>query len=136
MPIKELSSKQRDIVLYGPPRKDKLRIEYKTGSGEVRYYDTGFSGVIPSLQRRYQETTSEYIKTKLEEFMSVRPCPTCGGKRLRPEALAVLIDGQNIHEVTNRPVDETLAWVERLQGISPADKVSVTHNGNIMVVVM
>ena len=66
VPLKELSSKQRDIILFGPPRKDKIRIEYKTGSGDLRYYDTGFSGVIPSLQRRYQETTSEYIRAKLE----------------------------------------------------------------------
>jgi excinuclease ABC subunit A len=121
IPVKELSSKQRDIILFGPPRKDKIRIEYKTSSGDVRYYDTGFSGVIPSLQRRYQETNSEYIRSKLEEFMSLRPCPTCEGKRLRPEALAVLIDGQNIYEVTHRPVDETLAWVHRLQGIVPTD---------------
>ncbi len=56
--------------------------------------------MIPNLQRRYQETTSEYIRTKLEEFMSVRPCPTCQGKRLRPEALAVTVAGKNIYEVT------------------------------------
>jgi excinuclease ABC subunit A len=131
VPMKELSSKQRDVILYGPPRKDKIRIEYKTGSGDLRYYDTGFSGVIPNLQRRYQETNSEYIKAKLEEYMSVRPCPTCGGKRLRPEALAVLIDGQNIYEVTNRPVDETLAWVHRLQGDNIPDKTSANPNANI-----
>jgi excinuclease ABC subunit A len=126
VPIKELSAKQRDTILYGPPRKEKVRIEYRTGGGDLRYYDTGFSGVIPSLQRRYQETSSEYIRTKLEEYMSVRPCPTCGGKRLRPEALAVLIDGQSIYDVTNRPVDETLAWVQRLQG-SPASDMSPGH---------
>jgi excinuclease ABC subunit A len=130
VPIKELSSKQRDIILFGPPRKDKIRIEYKTGSGNTRFYDTGFTGVIPSLQRRYQETTSEYIRSKLEEYMSLRPCPTCGGKRLRPEALAVLIDGQNIYQATSRPVDETLAWVQRLQGIAPDEKAPVNVNGN------
>jgi excinuclease ABC subunit A len=132
VPIKELSSKQRDIVLYGPPRKDRVRVEYKTGSGDVRYYETGFSGVIPNLQRRYQETTSEYIKAKLEEFMSVRPCPTCGGRRLRPEALAVLIDGQNIHDVTNRPVDESLAWIQRLQGYAApgTSPLNITANGH------
>jgi excinuclease ABC subunit A len=130
--MKELSSKQRDIILYGPPRKDKVRIEYKTGGGDLRYYETGFSGVIPNLQRRYQETNSEYIRAKLEEYMSVRPCPTCGGKRLRPEALAVLIDGKNIYEVTNRPVDETLAWIERLQGNSTTESAPVmdSPNGN------
>ncbi len=130
VPMKELSPKQRDIILYGPPRKEKVRIEYKTGNGDLRYYETGFSGVIPNLQRRYQETNSDYIRAKLEEFMSVRPCPTCGGRRLRPEALAVLIDGQNIYEVTNRPVDETLAWVERLQGISVSNTLAIDVNVN------
>lgn len=130
VPLKELSSKQRDIILYGPPRKDKVRIEYKTSGGDLRYYETGFSGVIPNLQRRYQETSSDYIRVKLEEYMSVRPCPTCGGKRLRPEALAVLIDGQNIYEVTSRPVDDTLLWVRRLQGHAEPDKVSVNGNGH------
>jgi excinuclease ABC subunit A len=56
VPMKEFSSKQRDIILYGPPRRDKVRIEYKTGSGASRFYETGFTGVIPSMQRRYQET--------------------------------------------------------------------------------
>ena len=120
-PVKELSAKQRDIILFGPPRKqEKVRIEYKTGSGEVRFYETSFSGVIPSLQRRYQESASDYIKAKLEEYMSVRPCPTCGGKRLRPEALAVKIDGVNIYEVTHRAVEDTLAWVRQLQGSEQA----------------
>jgi excinuclease ABC subunit A len=118
-PVKELSRKQRDILLYGPPRKgEKIRMEYRTGSGELRYYETGFTGVLANLQRRYNETTSEYIRGKLEEYMSVRPCPTCGGKRLRPEPLAVLIGGKNIYEITHLPVSESLAWVRILQGQS------------------
>ena len=129
VPVRELSLKQRDIVLYGTPRKtDKVRIQYRTGSGETRYYETGYSGVIPNLQRRMEETTSDYIRSRLEEYMSVRPCPTCGGKRLRPEALAVTIAGSNIHEVTHMPVDDSLQWVYFLQGesiqISTAPEVS------------
>jgi excinuclease ABC subunit A len=62
--------------------------------------------------------------------MSVRPCPTCDGKRLRLEALAVLIDGQSIYEVTSRPVDDTLNWVKRLQGHSAPEKGSVNGNGH------
>jgi excinuclease ABC subunit A len=131
VPLKELSSKQRDIILFGPPRKqEKVRIEYRTSGGDHRYYETGFNGVIANLQRRYQETSSDYIRAKLEEYMSLRPCPTCNGKRLRPEALAVLIDSKNIHEVTNRPVGDTLAWVQRLQGETPHDVGSVNGNGH------
>lgn len=117
VPVRELSGKQRDIVLYGTPRKkDKVRIQYRTGSGEVRYYETGYGGVIPNLQRRLDETTSDYVRSKLEEYMSIRPCPTCHGKRLRPEALAVTVAGKNIYEVTHMPVEDSLRWVRSLQG--------------------
>ena len=131
VPVKELSLKQRDVILYGPPHRDKVRMEYRTGSGEVRHYDTSFHGVIPNLQRRYQETSSEYIKSKLEEFMSVRPCPTCGGKRLKPEALAVTIAGKNIWEVTRTPVDESLLWMRLLQGHAVTGGTNGGANGSM-----
>jgi excinuclease ABC subunit A len=116
-PVKELSLKQRDVIVWGTPHKgEKVRIDYTNSKGEDRYYETTFSGVIPNLQRRYQETTSEYIRAKLEDYMSVRPCPTCGGKRLRPEALAVTIAGKNIWEITRLPVSDSLAWAQWLQG--------------------
>ena len=118
-PVKELSLKQRDIILYGTPKKgEKVRIDYTNSEGQDRFYETSFSGVLPNLQRRYQETTSDYIRLKLEEFMSVRPCPTCGGKRLRPEALAVTIADSSIWDVTSMTVEDSLAWAEGLQGKS------------------
>jgi excinuclease ABC subunit A len=116
VPLRELSLKQRDLILYGPPNKQKLRMEYTTSNGEKRTYETGFSGVLPSLQKRYAETSSEYVRGKLEEFMSVRPCPTCQGRRLKPEALGVTIAGRSIHDITRLPVDESLHWVQWLQG--------------------
>lgn len=57
--VKELSLKQREIILYGPPKKEKVQMEYKTGSGQIHHYETGFGGVIPNLQRRYAETSSK-----------------------------------------------------------------------------
>ncbi len=129
VPVKELSLKQRDVILWGTPKKgEKIRIDYTNSQGQERYYETTFSGAIPSLQRRYQETTSEYIRSKLEEYMSVRPCPTCSGKRLRPEALAVTIAGKNIWEITRMPVDESLHWVQWLHGDGSAP-VSNGRNG-------
>jgi len=116
-PVKELSLKQRDVILHGPQRKgEKVKIEYQTGNGDTRFYETGFHGVIPNLQRRYQETNSEYIRSKLEEYMSQRPCPVCQGKRLKPEALAVTVADKNIYEVTQLPVEDTLLWMRWLQG--------------------
>ncbi len=118
VPVRELSPKQRDLILHGLPRRqDKIRIEYRSTGGETRYYETGYSGVIPNLQKRLRETTSDYVRNKLEEYMSVRPCPTCGGKRLRPEALAVTVAGRNIDEITSMAVDDALKWVRQLQGL-------------------
>ncbi|MCB0061177.1 MAG: excinuclease ABC subunit UvrA [Caldilineaceae bacterium] len=128
-PVGELSSKQRDIILHGPSRKEqKIKIEYKTTGGDARHYETNFHGVIPNLQRRYTETSSDYIRNKLEEYMSVRPCPTCKGKRLRPEALAVTVAGRNIYEVTELAVGDSLRWVEQLQGGSDT---AVNSNGHV-----
>ena len=121
-PVGELSAKQRALILYGPARKEqKIRIEYKTTSGDARHYETTFSGVIPNLQRRYNETSSDYIRGKLEDFMSVRPCPTCQGKRLRPEALAVTVANKSIYEITELAVGDSLRWVMELQGITGFD---------------
>ena len=133
-PIGELSLKQRDVILYGPPRKEqKIKIEYQSNAGESRFYETHFHGVIPSLQKRLQETSSDYIRGKLEEFMSVRPCPTCHGKRLRPEALAVTIAGKNIYEITEMGVGDSLRWVQWLQGEEetgrPGDKKTGRQEG-------
>ncbi len=131
VPVKELSNKQRDILLYGPPGKEqKIRMEYKSSGGETRSYLTGFHGVMTNLQRRYQETSSEYVRSKLEEFMSVRPCPTCNGKRLKPEALAVTVVDKNIHEVTRLAVDDLLRWVRQLQGQGLAALQNGSVNGN------
>jgi excinuclease ABC subunit A len=121
--VKELSLKQRDVIIWGTPHKgEKIRIDYINSKGEERYYETTFSGIIPNLQRRYQETTSDYIRSKLEEYMSVRACPTCGGRRLRPEALAVTVAGKSIWDVTRLPVGDSLAWVQWLRGENDANE--------------
>ena len=122
-PVGDLSLKQRDVILYGPPAKrSQVRIEYKNGRGESRHYDTTFNGVIANLQRRFSETTSDYIRNKLEDYMSIRPCPVCGGKRLRPAALAVTIEGMNIYDLTEMAVNDALAWVDWLQGEAPSPR--------------
>ncbi len=136
VPVRELSRKQRDIILYGPPRKqEKVRIEYRNSSGQARQYETSFHGVIANLQRRYQETNSDYIRSRLEEYMSVRPCPACQGKRLRPEALAVTVAGKNIWEVSRMPVEDSLRWIRWLQGETPTpgegEPANPSQNGRI-----
>ena len=130
VPVRELSNKQRDIILYGLPKEATVAVRYRNQRGYTRSYETRYSGVIPNLQRRYRETDSEYIRGKLEEYMGVRPCPVCQGKRLRPEALAVTVAGKNIHEVTEMPVAEALEWVRHLMGEgSPQPDLDPARNG-------
>ncbi|HID35406.1 MAG TPA: excinuclease ABC subunit UvrA [Anaerolineae bacterium] len=122
VPWKELSRKQQDIILYGVKRGDTFTVRYVNQYGRLRQFQTTYEGIIPNLQRRYKETASEYIRGEfLERYMTQRPCPVCGGKRLRPEALAVTIQGLNIHEVSEMSVAEALAWVKELRGAGPDD---------------
>jgi excinuclease ABC subunit A len=80
--------------------------------------------VIPNLQRRHKESTSDYVRSEIEQYMSARPCPVCHGKRLRPEALAVTVAGKSIDQVTAMSVVEGLGWVEWLQGAGSGERAS------------
>ncbi len=113
----DLSKHQMDVILHGSKKGDTIEIKYVNQDGHDRFFQTNYEGVIPNLQRRYRETTSDYIRSELERFMTSRPCPTCGGKRLRPEALAVTILDHNIDEVSHFSVTASLQWVERLAGV-------------------
>jgi excinuclease ABC subunit A len=117
VPVRELSKHQLDIILYGGRQHEVVEIRYTSQDGFERRFQTTYEGVITNLQRRYRETTSDYIRSELERFMTSRPCPTCGGKRLRPEALAVTILGRNIDEVSHFTVTEAMRWVETLAGV-------------------
>ena len=109
-PIKNLSLEQVNILLYGNEAGVKTagRDRYWRYGG---YYDN-FEGVIPNLERRYRETESEYIRTEIERYMTSYLCPTCKGKRLKPESLAVTINGKSIIDVTSMAVSEAMRWVQ------------------------
>jgi excinuclease ABC subunit A len=104
-----------NIILYGTGDK-QVQMTYKNSNGHEFKFWRAFEGVITNLERRYKETNSEYIREKISEFMSDRPCPTCQGKRLNPAALAVTVDDVNIIAVTSWPVLTTLEWVKKISG--------------------
>jgi len=114
-PWRELNQAQQHVVLYGSGE-ESIHVHYVTRDGRRSEYPTRFEGVIPNLRRRYQETTSDYVRRKIEEFMTRRPCPACQGARLRPEALAVTVAGKSIHEISQWPVIRLLAWIDELSG--------------------
>ncbi len=116
-PVETIPDDKLDKILYGSGEKE-LKVEFTGRNGRMSSFRASFEGVITNLERRYRETNSEYIRASIAEFMSDRPCQSCGGKRLRKEALAVTVDDKNIVEVTAWPVRKTLKWIERLSGES------------------
>jgi excinuclease ABC subunit A len=114
-PFKDLTDEQKKVVLYGTGDK-QLPMKYTNSSGFEVKFSRAFEGVITNLERRYKETNSEYIREKISEYMSDRPCPSCGGKRLNPAALAVTVDDVNIVQANSWPVLQTLEWVKKISG--------------------
>ncbi|HEY3063492.1 MAG TPA: excinuclease ABC subunit UvrA [Chloroflexota bacterium] len=97
-PVRELSKDHIQKILYGSGT-ERITLRYESKSGRAREYRAHYEGVIPNIERRFQETDSDFIREDLQRYMAPRPCPTCKGARLKPEALAVTIAGRNIQEV-------------------------------------
>ena len=93
-PIKELSAEQYEKLMNGI--KGNVTVEFKNKWGRTRHFDTEYAGIIQIMERNLAETTSDYVREDLEQYRSARPCPACAGRRLKPEALAVLVGGIDI----------------------------------------
>ena len=117
-PVKDLGEERLRIILYGDGG-ELLPATFEDRYGQLRHYYANFPGVIPYLERRYRETSSDSVREDIERYMASNPCPACQGRRLKPESLAVTIMGTNIMDVTALPVTEALNWVEQL-----GDKIS------------
>ena len=113
-PWEELPEEQRDFFLYGT-NGDKVTVQYRNRFGRKRTYTTGFEGIVTNLERRYKETDSDWARERIEEYMSVVPCPDCKGARLRPESRAVLVGGLGIHEYVAMPARRALGWIRELE---------------------
>ncbi len=109
VPVRELTSEQMEIILYGSGD-EEITVRYKNHQGRTRLWATTYEGVIPNLERRYKETDSEYIRSEIERYMTTHPCPSCGGKRLKPESLAVTVVGKSIDQVTALSVSQALRF--------------------------
>ncbi|UCF98617.1 MAG: excinuclease ABC subunit UvrA [Spirochaetaceae bacterium] len=113
-PLAQLPRKILDLLLYGS--KEQIRFKYENPQREGLWeYTSNFRGVLNELKRRYLETSSEGVKEWLESFMSQRECPQCGGKRLRPESLAVTVGDRNIHETTCLSVSMAQQFFSKLK---------------------
>jgi excinuclease ABC subunit A len=112
-PWSKLSKQHQNVLLNGTGDK-KIRFGYKNQYGHARWYEAPFEGVIANLQRRYEETQSDYLKAELERYMSEKPCPACKGRRLKPESLAVTVANHNIAEVCELSVDKAITFFDQL----------------------
>ncbi len=112
-PWQDLPAEQRDLFLKGTP--DRIDMRYRNYQGRWRHYKAQFHGILANLKRRYEETESDIIRQKIEEYMSERPCTECHGARLKPTSLAVTVGERNIYEFTLMSVTEALAFLESLE---------------------
>ncbi len=109
VPIAELDDQAVEILLHGN-RGERVEVRYTARNGRTHTFRTTFEGIIPNLERRYRETGSESVKSEIERYMTNKPCPTCGGMRLKPESLSVTVGERNIIETTRLSVTDALAW--------------------------
>jgi excinuclease ABC subunit A len=114
LPWGELPEDQRDFFLYGSGG-ERFQVAYRNRFGRRRNYNTAFEGIVSGLQRRYRETDSDFVKEKIEEYMTLRPCPDCNGARLRPESRSVLVSGLAINAFTALSAQRALGWVRELE---------------------
>lgn len=128
VPVKELSDDDVQKILYGTGD-EKYRVEL--GSG--RHYDSTYEGVIPNLERRWKETDSDFMRKDIERFMRERPCYTCKGKRLKPEVLAVTVQGLSIMDMSELSVESALDILNN--GVKLSDK-DMTIAGQILKEIM
>lgn len=119
-PFKDISPEGQHAILYGTGgERIKMTRSNEYGSGT---YMTEFEGIVNNLERRYKETTSDWSRGEIEQYMTACPCPDCGGARLKPASLAVTVGGKNIKEFTDMSIKDELAFVNSLK-LSEKDKL-------------
>jgi excinuclease ABC subunit A len=119
-PWEDLPQDQRDLFLYGT-NGEPVEVTYRNRYGRRRSYATRFEGIVKNLQRRYRETDSDWTREKIEEYMSLRACPVCGGARLRAESRAVLVGGTRIEDFCALSARRALEWLQEVE-LSETDR--------------
>ena len=113
-PWQDLRKRDREVILEGTGD-TRHEVSYRNRYGRRRHYTVRFGGILGELERRYRNTDSDKTRERIEEAMALRPCPDCGGARLRPESLAVTVGGLSIHDYTCLSAHAALEWIEALE---------------------
>ncbi|MEH7236639.1 excinuclease ABC subunit UvrA [Bacillus sp. JJ1562] len=114
MPVKDIPKPLMDKVLYGSDG-EEIFFHYENDWGQVRENYIQFEGVLRNVERRYKETSSDYIREQMEKYMGEKPCPSCKGHRLKKESLAVLISGKHISHITDFSIKESLEFFSEIE---------------------
>ncbi len=114
IPVSELTADQMNLILNGSDGQ-KIRFRYESDFGRIKEAQVVFEGIIPNLERRYKDTSSDSMREYIEGYMSAKPCPVCKGKRLKREILAVSVDGKNISDTTELPIHDALHFFQNIQ---------------------
>jgi len=114
-PWSKLPASAKQTILYGIKDR-KVTVRHLTHRGRVFEWQAKYEGVIPNQERRYRDTSSDYMRNEIERYMVALPCEACGGQRLKPESLAVTIGDRNIIQMTNLSIIEATDWVAAVQG--------------------
>ena len=122
VPVKELSKKELDIILYGT--KEKIEFHYTSKSGNTRRVTDYYEGIITNLERRYMETKSGWIRDWIEQYMTELPCPKCHGARLNEAVLSVLVGGKNIYELTELSIRDLNTFLQNLKLTKEQEEIS------------
>lgn len=119
-PVKKLSKEVLNVIFYGPDTKEVL-IEQKSDLGGIKKVRVDFEGVIPMIKRRYSEASSDYVRSDLEKYMLEKTCPSCEGKRLREEYLAVTIDGKSIDDIVSLDLGKLMIFLDEFKKLEIED---------------
>ena len=116
----ELPKALQHKIMHGTT--DKVEFDYENMRGEIKTFFTEYEGILPMVKRRHSEASTDTMREEFEKFMSIKPCTTCHGARLKPEVLAILVDGKNIDEVTDFTIKEALEFFTGLE-LSEREKI-------------
>ena len=122
VPVKDMKRSDLDTILYGS--KDKIKFEYESKSGSILKSNDYFEGIINNLERRYMETTSNFIREWIEGYMTELPCPKCSGARLDEAILNVYISGKNIYEITLLSIKDLISFFDKLKLSKEEEEIS------------
>ncbi|ANE22662.1 excinuclease ABC subunit A [Denitrobacterium detoxificans] len=123
-PWEDFSRKAQKALMEGLPEKEKVRVDYHTVDGRETYWFIEWEGIRAAVMNRYKEASSDRQREKYEKYFAVVPCATCGGKRLKPEILAVTVNGKNIHEVCELSARDSLSFFNCLSFDGPDAQIA------------